>query len=127
MSTSYIEYRGHGFWSFDRNTEGLISSLADRLERHGGEAWTLALAEHWRRQASGVFSAWMSLMLDEFLIDEGRRRRLCEMLDEELVETQANDPIHKTGMLLSKLLNGEIDWAASTPLTYMVDERPTGA
>jgi hypothetical protein len=123
MSTSFIEYRGHGFWSFDAYTERLIEEVANLVLQSAHAAWEMELAAHWKNQASGSFRAWMHLNLDEFLNDERRRDLLVGRVLTAKENHPSGDPVHETAVLLLKLLNGEIKWDASSPLDYMVKDQ----
>ena len=121
MSTSFIEYRGFGFWSNDSFTELLIGETASAIVAQTDPApWLGELAAHWTLQASGPFRAWMHLELDDFLNSEERRIKLRDIVQDVADKHPKSDPIHQTGILLLRLLDGQIIWDASSPLDYMV-------
>ena len=64
MSTSFVEYRGRGFWSLDDYLEHVLSLLADRIETSPDEKCLADLGEHWRAQSSGNFRGWIHPHLD---------------------------------------------------------------
>ncbi|MGA9669310.1 MAG: hypothetical protein WBQ94_08885, partial [Terracidiphilus sp.] len=120
MSSSFIRYRGYGFWSDDRFAESLADEVALSISaRHEGESWLAELGAHWKLQASGPFRGWMDLLLDDFLTTDERRKELCRIVREVANQHAIEDPIHETGALLGRLLDGEISWTASSPLDYM--------
>jgi hypothetical protein len=122
MSSSFIEYRGHGFWSDDRFIEHLVGEVADvLLSDRRKEEWRMALGAHWNLQATVHFTGWMHLKLDEYLSDEEKRAELCGIVQAVADRHAAEGPIHQTGVLLVRLLDGDISWDASSPLDYMVD------
>jgi hypothetical protein len=121
MSTSYIEYAGRGFWSFDPHTEDLINEAVTFIEQQPQqEEWLTELAAHWRLQASGTFAAWMHLNLDKFLIDEPRRNRVRQILQGILERHAPQDVVHQTAVLMLQLINGKLTTDAASPLDYMV-------
>jgi len=70
--------------------------------------------------ASGGFGGWVHLYLDELLIDDRRRSQIQGVI-QRVTELHADDdPIHQTGILLLKLLDGKLKTDAASPLDYMV-------
>lgn len=122
MGSSFIEYRGFGFWSSDPLIERLASEVAIAIENQGKEEeWQSDLAAHWKLQASGEFHGWVHLNLDEFLTREERRKQLRDVLQTVVDQHLAgDDPIRETGVFLLRLLDGKLTTDASSPLDYMV-------
>ncbi len=122
MSSSFIHYRGYGFWSCDTFTQVVAGEAAEQLlaSANAGD-WRLQVGEKWRIQATSYFMGCMFLELDEFITTEERRRELCGVLGEIVRKRPHPDPVGRTAELFIRLLNGEISWDASTPLDYMVD------
>jgi hypothetical protein len=121
MSTSFVEYRGFGFWSWDPYIERVAGAVADTiLSKEEREDWLTELAEHWKLQSSGIFMGWVHLKLDDFLIDEARRIELREFVRLVTEKEIVDSPLHKTGVFLLSLLDGKIAWTAASPLDYMV-------
>lgn len=122
MATSFTEYRGFGFWSWDPYLERLAGSVADSImsvdER---KSWLTELAQRWKLQAQGIFTGCISLELDEFVTDEERKNDLQRFVRQVIHKELADGPVHKTGVFLLKLLDGEIAWTAASPLNYMVE------
>lgn len=130
MGSSFIEYRGHGFWSSDSFIESLAGEVAKAIERQPKkEDWQANLSAHWKLQSSGAFGGWVHLNLDEFLTGEEHREKLRAVVQAVVSLHASDDPIHQTGILLLRLLDGELTTEASSPLDYMVerDNKPGSA
>lgn len=125
MYSSFVGYGGRGFWSYDGYLEPLLALLADEIGPSPGQAWLDELREHWRSQASGGFSAWIHLKLDEYVTDEERRATVITLIEGATSRTGVPREIRETGMLLESLLKGEITTDESSPLDYMIDPRRT--
>jgi len=127
MGSSFIEYRGYGFWSHDpfierfaAETAGVIESQVEKQE------WEIDLSAHWILQASGVFGGCIHLKLDDFLVSEERRRKLRQIAQSVTEQHAPDDPIHQTGILLLRLLDGQLKTDSSSPLGYMVGRNKPG-
>lgn len=121
MGSSFIKYRGYGFWSADCFVERLAKESADVMEkRTNKETWQSDLASHWRLQASGAFGGWVHLNLDEFLIGEDRRDLLRDIVQGVIKDYPEDDPVRLTGNLLLSLLDGKLTTNAASPRDYMV-------
>ncbi len=80
MSTSFVEYCGHGFWSFDDYLQHVLAILADRIGDSPGEEWQAHLRDHWRSQSSGNFRGWIHPKLDVFITTDERREKVLAYL-----------------------------------------------
>lgn len=121
MGSSFTEYRGRGFWSYDGFLERMAVDVASMIEGlPESEAWLKDLASHWRIQASGNFSGWSHLELDNFISSEERRLTVRGLIQRLIERRHAQDQIGRTGVLLLRLLDGELETDASSPLDYMV-------
>lgn len=128
MGSSFIKYRGYGFWSFDRFIERLAGEVAEAISKPTIEDWRTELAAHWKLQAAGNFRGWVHLNLDEFLTAEERREELRRVVQAVVDQhPPGDDPIRQTGALLLQLIDGELTTDASSPLDYMVDEKQHSA
>ena len=119
MSTSYVEYRGRGFWSFDPYLEDALTCLADAIDPER-QTWLSTARDHWRTQASGTFAAWMHPQLDEFLESSDRQRTFLELTASVLERTDLTSDVRATLELMCTLICGELSTDASSPLDYMV-------
>lgn len=121
MGSSFVEYRGYGFWSSDAFIEQLARKVATAIEeRTDKEAWQADLAAHWKAQGSESFNGWIHLNLDEFLTGEEKRTQIRKLVQSVTKEFAEHDPVRQTGVLLVKLLDGELKTNAASPLDYMV-------
>jgi hypothetical protein len=121
MSTSFVEYRGRGFWSLDDYLEHVLALLADRIGESPNEKWLADLRDHWRTQSSGDFRGWIHPKLDEFLASDDRRDAVLGLLDDITSQPDLSREARETAKLLDSLLRGQMTTDASSPLDYMVD------
>ena len=131
MSSSFVEYKGHGFWSFDGYLEHVLALLAERIGDSPNQKWLADLRDHWRAQSSGDFRGWIHPNLDEFLTSDDRHEVVLTFV--QALSSQPNLPreILETTKLLEMLLRGQLTTDASSPLDYMVstvhrDKRSSG-
>ena len=82
MGTSFVEYRGRGFWSWDGYLEHALFLLAEAIGESPRESWLNEVRDHWREQASGMFTADIHPNLDEYLTSEDRRNVVLKLLEE---------------------------------------------
>lgn len=120
MSTSYVEYRGRGFWSWDGYLEPLLALLADEIGPAPDRAWLNELRDHWRSQSSGAFRAWIHPNLDEFVTSEERLETVTALIKAAISKRDVPQEVKETGLLMESLLKGEITTDESSPLDYMV-------
>jgi hypothetical protein len=120
MSTSFVEYHGRGFWSWDGYLEHVLALLAHRIGNSPQHEWLAELRDHWRTQASGAFHGWIHPQLDEFVTTDERRETVLALLDDIASETDLTQEAKETSSLLASLLRGRIETDESSPLDYMV-------
>ncbi|HKO44154.1 MAG TPA: hypothetical protein VJU84_12835 [Pyrinomonadaceae bacterium] len=121
MSSSFVEYRGRGFWSWDGYLEHVLSLLADRIGSAPTQEWLADLRDHWRAQSSGTFSGWIHPNLDEFVTNDERREAVLALLKGITSQRDLTPEAEQTARLIEALLRGEVNTDASSPLDYMVD------
>jgi hypothetical protein len=52
MGTSFVEYKGFGFWTRDNFLESWLTTLLEEMQKLPSlEPWQEAMKEHWRVQA----------------------------------------------------------------------------
>ncbi len=125
MGSSFINFRGRGFWSRDDYIEDLAREVAAAVSAdESKEEWLSQLAAHWQLQSSGAFSGWVHLRLDEFLVPEEKRKKLYSVVQSVMERHPSEHATHRTAALLMRLLDGELTTDASSPLDYMVGRRP---
>jgi hypothetical protein len=120
MGSSFVAYRGRGFWSWDGYLEHVLALLADRIGGSPHEEWLAELRDHWRQQSSGIFGGWIHPQLDEFIINDRRRAQVLEMLESLTVQHGVTREADQTASLMAKLLKGELETDESSPTDYMV-------
>ena len=74
MGTSFVEYRGSGFWTRDAALETVLGLLVAELQPlcHGEDSLSSVL-DHWTMQATAGFTGCVSADLDSNLADPGLR------------------------------------------------------
>ena len=117
MGTSFIKYKGFGFWSRDSFIESWLTTLiAEMRKLHDLKTWQQELMEHWKIQAT-IDAGCMSLRLDEFLIDESREKSMLSLAKQAL---NSSEPLgRETGELFIKLLEGHLQTNVSSPIDYL--------
>lgn len=121
MGTSFVEYRGHGFWSWDGYLEHLLFLLVEAIGPSPQESWLNEVRDHWRAQSSGAFSAWIHPNLDEYVSSEERRNVILRLIDEVRSRSDVTPEAEETAEFLRRLMLGEIRTDAASPLDYMVN------
>src|SRR5206468_9343818 len=94
MGTSFVEYKGFGFWTRDAFLESWLTTLLDELKTVPKlEPWQESLARHWRDQ-SAIDAGCMSIGLDDFITNDARKAAVLSLARNALART---DPIaHRT-------------------------------
>jgi hypothetical protein len=117
MGTSYVEYKGYGFWSRDSYIESWLMTLISAIDKLPSlEPWQQDLMEHWRIQAT-IDGGYMSVGLDDFLTDDSKREFLIALSQQSLPLSKALG--RRTGELFIKLLEGQLRTDASSPIDYL--------
>jgi hypothetical protein len=120
MSTSFVEYHGRGFWSWDGYLEHVLALLADRIGSSPSDEWLASLRDHWRAQSTGAFRGWIHPNLDEFLTSDKRREAVLALVEDLTSRSSLPREAQETSKLLEVLLRGEMNTDSSSPLDYMV-------
>lgn len=120
MGTSFVEYKGRGFWSWDGYLEHVLFLLAEAIGPSPQESWLNEVRDHWHEQASGVFSAWINPDLDEYVSTEDRRNVILELIDAVQSRPDVTPEAGATAEFLKHLILEEITTDAASPLDYMV-------
>src|SRR5437588_10146254 len=109
MSTSFVEYRGRGFWSLDEYLEHVLALLAERIGNSPSQEWLANLRDHWHTQSSGNFRGWIHPKLDEFLTSDDRRDAVLTLLEGITLQPDLTQEARETARLMEALLRGEIN------------------
>ena len=117
MGTSYIDYKGFGFWSRDSFIESWLTTLIAEMEKvQAREPSQQALMEHWHIQAQ-IDGGWICVGLDDFLTDKSREQFILSLAKQALPLTK---PLgSQTGELFIKLLEGQLRTNESSPIDYL--------
>ncbi|MBN8732293.1 MAG: hypothetical protein J0L64_17260 [Acidobacteria bacterium] len=119
MGTSYVEYRGKGFWSWDGYLEDALAVLAEAVGADSPE-WLKAAGKHWEIQAAGEFGGWIHAQLDDFLTTQERVQIFQQVLEFAHNRSDLTSEVRSTLELIGSLIRGEVQTDASSPLDYMV-------
>ena len=121
MGTSFVEYKGFGFWTRDSFLEDWLKSFLDEIQRLAiSEQWQESLIEHWWTQAS-IDGGCTWIGLDEFLTDTRKRDYVLSVSKRAL--EHGNSLGRRTGELFIDLLEGKLTTTASSPIDYLSDPR----
>jgi hypothetical protein len=117
VGTSFVEYKGFGFWSRDSFLEAWLNTLLDEIQKLPTTGqWQESLIEHWRTQAS-IHGGCMSIGLDEFLTDIKKRDFVLSVSRKAL--EHSNSLGRRTGELFIDLLKGSLTTTVSSPIDYL--------
>ena len=117
MGTSFIEYKGFGFWSRDRNIQDWVTALiAEMRMLTAPEPWQDELIESWQHEVQ-VDGGCISLRLDEWFADE-LRRDLVRRVAAQAVR-RATEDAKRTGELFVALLAGDLRTNVRSPIDYL--------
>ena len=121
MGSSYVKFRGSGFWSWDGYLEHFLSTLAQRVSGvESAPEWLLAARDHWILQSSGVFGGWIHPNFDEYLATDTRRDQVVQFVESIIGSQESLNELAQTSILVCRLLKSELTTDASSPLDYMV-------
>jgi hypothetical protein len=117
MGTSFVEYKGFGFWTRDSYLESWLETLLNEMRKLPKlEPWQKALMEHWRIQAT-IDGGVISVDLDEFLTDRAKEDFVRTLAQGAL---ERSDPVGlRTGELFIELLAGNLRTTVSSPIDYL--------
>jgi len=104
MSTSFIEYRGHGFWSWDGYLEHALALLAQSIGNSPEEDWLVSLGDRRREQSSGGFRGSINPRFDELVTNDERQKRVVSLLDGILVRPGLTCEAPNTAKFLHALM-----------------------
>ena len=121
MGTSFVEYKGFGFWTRDSYLESWLTTLLEEMGKlPTPQPWQKSLMEHWRIQII-VGGGVMSLQMDEFLTDSTRKDFVLSLSKAALKPCERLG--RRTGELFVDLLACELKTTASTPIDFLDDPR----
>lgn len=120
MSTSYVEFRGKGFWSWDAHLEEVLRLLATYPVEGDSPPWLTSARQHWMQQASGAFRGWIHPDFDGILNQEEQRSAFLNLTQTISRRTDLTRETKATLELLQRLIQEELTTDASSPLDYMV-------
>src|ERR1041384_1567379 len=98
MASSFIRFRGFGFWAKDGFVEAMQLCLIQEIESDtvGAVEWVNLFKTELALQAFPMIYGGMSMELDEFLTDDERERIVLRLVD-QIVARIITDPSYMTG------------------------------
>ena len=119
MGTSYVAYKGFGFWTRDVFLESWLNTLLVEMRTvPAREAWQEALINHWQTQVQ-IDGGVMSAGLDEFLTDKAREALVLRVARQALRNSERK--ALRTGELFLDLVEGKLKTTVSSPVDYLSD------
>lgn len=95
VGTSFVQYRGSGFWTRDAALETVLGLLVAELQPLCNEEDRLsAVLDHWTLQATAGFTGCVSADLDKNLADPNLRSRAIAALRHVLAALPADGLVH---------------------------------
>jgi hypothetical protein len=117
MGTSFVDYKGVGFWTRDSYLATWLTALIEEVDKlPDRERWEKILIEHWRAQAI-IDGGCMSVGLDEFPVDHAREKLLISLAKKALAHSKPEG--YRTGQLFIDLLEGRLKTDESSPIDYL--------
>ncbi len=117
MGTSFVKYKGFGFWTRDSFLECWLTAMLDEMRKvQNPRPWQESLKKHWQIQVK-VDGGCMSVGLDDFVMDDTRAKFLLSVAKRALEQVK---PLgHRTGELYIDLLEGRLKTTVSDPIDYL--------
>jgi hypothetical protein len=73
MGTSFIDFKGYGFWTRDAGLELWLYLLVQEINSLTSPPdWLKEAQDHWLTQATVGFIGWIHPQLDDFLVSQDR-------------------------------------------------------
>ena len=119
MGTSFVDYKGFGFWTRDSFLGNFLTILLAEMQKlPAREGWQEVLRKHWLLQAN-IDGGCMSLGLNDFLTNDQRREFVLSVAKNAL--EQCDPTCRRTGELFIDLLEGRLRTTSSSPIDYLDD------
>jgi hypothetical protein len=73
MGSSFIDFKGYGFWARDTHIDLWLYLLVREIDKlESGDDWLKGAREHWLEQATVAFVGWVHPQLDDYLTSQER-------------------------------------------------------
>lgn len=117
MGSSYVEYRGFGFWTRDKFLSSWLTDLINEMDKLSDpDPWLDALVKEWRIQIE-IDGGCMEPSLGKFLDNSDRLTYLISLAEKVL--PNCNPEGFRTAQLFISLLKGKLRTTASSPIDYL--------
>jgi hypothetical protein len=120
MGSSYVEFRGNGFWSWDGYLCDLLGVLATTSVEGADSTWLVEARKKWLIEESKGICGWVSPEFSEILNDEDRVRTFLQLTNAVQSRPDLTSELAETLKLLVALLKGELTTNPSSPYDYVV-------
>jgi biotin carboxylase len=120
MGSSFVEYKGHGFWARDPFVEGWLQRLVREIDLVATpDQWLVAARGYWVERATGGFNGCVDCGFDDLLTDAAREVFLLELATRVPGQPGMTAGEAATAELFVKLLRGELATTAASPRDYL--------
>ena len=90
MGSSFVEYRGRGFWVGDSRLEVWLYLLATEIDRRSDDPdWLASARDHWYEQATVGFVGCINADLDQIAASDARREDLINLSEAAVLRLEA--------------------------------------
>lgn len=119
MGSSFVEFRGDGFWVRDGSLEIWLSLVVEQIDREPTmPEWLRDLREQWHVATFG-FNGCVPTALDEYITTEERKAVAVRLSEQALGHLRATGPMISVDELnrLNAAHEGSY-WMANLPITF---------
>lgn len=120
MGSSYVEFQGKGFWSWDGYLCDLLGVLATSSLEGSDPTWLVEARQEWLLEESKGICGWVSPGFSGILNSEDRIHTFFRLVHAVEQRPDLTPELAGTLRLLVALLKGELATDESSPLDYMV-------
>lgn len=149
MASSFVEFKGSGFWANDFYLEVWVYYFVKEIEKINSPipVWLQELKQDWLKMATVGMLGSINLSLDSYVTDEERKKVLLDIAKKTnhsffnngdvlpleiankpfkptkyFTEPPETSTVLKVGKFFIKLLRGKLTYKASGPFEYLKHE-----
>jgi hypothetical protein len=117
MGTSFVEYKGFGFWTRDSYLASWLKALITEMQELPTlEPWQKQMVEHWNVQST-LDGGVMSVDLGSFVTGSKHEAAILTVAESALGHSESQ--ARRTGELFIDLLRGKLRTTVSSPIDYL--------
>jgi hypothetical protein len=110
MSTSFIDYKENGFWIDDDILAITVGFIYKTLsEEKDKSEWMVEMQESFRQNGQGFFRGFADLELDNFLINDERKEKIHQIIEDTRILIVNKGDIIDVEELNNFLFDGELE------------------